>query len=74
MYAKGTLTGDLSSVDEPVPVLPLALVAANSSRVNHSDGVVSVQGHRGVDRRQREVRSIRNFCSTVQSQTNGEKP
>lgn len=72
MYAKGTLTGNLGTVDKPVTVLPTALVGANSAGVNHSDGVVPIKGDGRVKGSQRKVRSVRDFCSTIQSQKNGE--
>ena len=43
MGAKGALTGNRCTVDEPVTVLPPTLVRANGTRVDHGDRVVSVE-------------------------------
>lgn len=45
MGTKGALTGNRCTVDEPVAVLPPALVRANGAGVDHSDRVVSIEGH-----------------------------
>jgi len=42
--AKGALTGNRCTVDEPVAVLSLALVRANGAGVDHSDRIVSIEG------------------------------
>ena len=53
-------------------MLPISLVRANSAWVNHCDRVAPIEGDSGVNGRQREVRSVRNFCRIIQSRTNGE--
>lgn len=44
MGVKWTLTSNLSTVDEPVTVLSIALVTANSVGVDHCDGIVPIEG------------------------------
>lgn len=44
MNAEETLTNNRGSVDEPVAVLPLALVRADSARINHCDCITSIEG------------------------------
>jgi len=44
MSATGALTSNRSTIDEPVTVLSIALVAANGAGVDHSDRVVSIEG------------------------------
>ena len=67
MGVKRTLTSNLSTVDEPVTVLPTALVSANSGGVDHCDRIGSIEGDGRVDRSQRELGSGRNFCRIIQS-------
>lgn len=73
MGAKGRLTSNCCTVDEPVAVLPLALVTADCAGVNHSDRVVPVEGDGGVSGSQCEFRGFRDFYSITQSQTNGDE-
>ena len=44
MGARKALTGNGSAIDEPVTVLSLTLVRADSGGVNHCDGVISIEG------------------------------
>jgi hypothetical protein len=67
----GTLTGNLSTVDEPVTELSIALVTANSGGVDHCDRIVSIEGNTRVNGCQREVRSVRNFCRIIQPREKG---
>ena len=71
MGTRGTLTSNLSTVDEPVTSLPIALVTTNSGGVDHRDRIVSIEGNGRVNGCQREVRSGRNFCITIQPWANG---
>ena len=43
MGVKWTRTGNLGTVDEPVTVLPTALVSANSGGVDHCDRIGSIE-------------------------------
>ena len=70
----GGLTSNRSTVDEPVAVLPIALVGTNSAGIDHGDRVASAKGHGRVNGRQREVRSVSNICGTIQSRTIGDQP
>jgi len=44
MGAEGSLTRNRCAVDEPVAVLPLALVRTNGAGVDHGDRVVPIEG------------------------------
>ena len=63
--AKWMLTINCSTVDEPVAVLPLALVTANSTGVDHCDRVVSIKSDGRVGGSQCEVRTLRNLYNTI---------
>ena len=65
MDTRGTLTSNLCPVDEPVTVLPIALVRTNGAGVDHCDCIVSIEGDGRVNRCQCEVRSGRNFCRII---------
>jgi len=67
MDVRGALTSNLSTVDEPVAVLPSALVRTNGAGVDHRDRVVSIKGYGRVGGRQGEVRGAGNFCRIIQS-------
>jgi hypothetical protein len=69
-----TLTGNCSTIDEPVAVLALALVTPNGAGVDHRNCIVSIEGDGRVDGGQRESRSGRHFCSIIQSQTMENQP
>jgi hypothetical protein len=67
MGAERPLTNNGSTVNKPVTVLSLALVRADSTRVNHCDCVVAIKGDGRVGGSQREVRGVCNLCRIVQS-------
>ena len=41
---RGTLARNTGTVDEPVTVLPTALVRTNGARVDHCDGIIPIEG------------------------------